>query len=480
MPQVVVGAAAIAASIGTSAIGSQIAISLAIAGATTAAQLAFAPKVAATPATPISAAPANGRRSVPSQQSSPFRRNVYGSTRVGGALFLIENSNPHTIVGALLSDGHGSGIESVDAVYFGETQVAINPSTGAALAGTKYEGNFDMNWRPGLNSQQVDPLVFALFPELGFQFRQRGVATGVVRLNYGADANEHNDLWGGSIAPTYAVKGLKVYDPRDPAQSLSDRSTWVYSDNPALCTAHAMTNAWVASIDEDDMDFASVASAADYCDEEIIVDGISQKRFVLSGILEAGVPLGRQIEEMLSSFAGAVTYADGKYFIHADAPADPVWTIEDQDMTGSSGFEFRFASPQAKTPNAVKALHYDANDANTQVTTPLYVDEAAVAADGRRRTLSVQLPFTADGNSAQLLAIRAMLKARDGRQLRLPVSDAGLYLRPHDVVTVNSTKAPQLNGDYRVSRVDAVEVGSVLTMEGYSSAFYADDTSLIQ
>ena len=479
MPELVAGAAAIAAAIKASAVGSQIAISLAIAGATTAAQLAFAPRAQPAPATPISAAPANGRRSVASQQSSPARRLVYGSTRVGGSLFIIDNNNPFTVVGALLSDGRGSGIEAVDNVYFGETVVGVD-ANGAAISGSKYENNFNMKWRAGLDDQGVDALIASTFPELGTEFRQRGIATGVVRLNYGADANEHNDLWGGSLAPAYAVRGLKVYDPRDPTQTLADRSTWVYSENPPLCVAHAMTNAWNSAVDENDMDWSTVATAANYCDEIIVVDSIEQKRFALSGVVEAGVPLGRQLEEMLTSFGGTITYTNGKYGIFADAPSASVWTIEDRDMTGSRGFEFRFAGPHAKTPNAVKALHYDANDANTQVTTPVYIDAAALAADGRRRTLPVQLPFTADGNSAQLLAIRAMLKARDGRQIQLPVSDAGLYLRPHDVVTINSTKSPQINGDYRVSRVDAEEVGSVLIMEGYSDAFYADDTSLIQ
>ena len=78
------------------------------------------------------------------------------------------------------------------------------------------------SFRNGTRTQAIDPILAAQFPELGAGFRQRGVATLVVEADWGADLDEYQLLWGslGRPNPTLILRGVPVYDPRDPTQFL--------------------------------------------------------------------------------------------------------------------------------------------------------------------------------------------------------------------------------------------------------------------
>lgn len=63
---------------------------------------------------------------------------------------------------------------------------------------------------------------------------------------------------------TAVIKGLKVYDPRDGTQTLGDRSTYKYSDNPALCLADYISNPYYGM--GKTVNWASVTNVANFND----------------------------------------------------------------------------------------------------------------------------------------------------------------------------------------------------------------------
>lgn len=60
------------------------------------------------------------------------------------------------------------------------------------------------------------------------------------------------------------LRGLKIYDPRDPHQSLGDPTTWRYSNNAALCLADFLrSRVYGAGMAVDDNSLITAADAAD-------------------------------------------------------------------------------------------------------------------------------------------------------------------------------------------------------------------------
>lgn len=66
---------------------------------------------------------------------------------------------------------------------------------------------------------------------------------------------------------TCMVKGAKVYDPRDEDQSPTDPTTWKWSRNCALCTAHYIHVR--RKVPYSRIDTEALITAANICDEEI-------------------------------------------------------------------------------------------------------------------------------------------------------------------------------------------------------------------
>lgn len=473
MPQVVVGvavaagAAGLGVALGVTTITAAV---VSVAATAAAAGLNYAlnetPETGALTAFPPdkAAAPANGERSLAFRQSVPPRRFVYGACRTGGCLFFEDNSNPWLYIGTLISD---QTIQAIDGVYFGDTTISVDGS-GNAISGTIYTGYFSLEAGLGGTSQAVSALLAAAFPSIATaDFKQHDIARTVCRLGWGADAAGHSTLWGGSIEPVYVVRGVKVYDPRDPAQSATNRATWTYSNNPALCVAHAITNVWHTSIATTDIDWTSVAAAANVCDATVTYNGSSQKIFQLAGIFQANAEIASQVAGMLAAMGGALTFNDGLYSIHADAARTSVWTVTDADILEIG--EIQHDVELANYYGAISAEYFNADDAGRSNVTPTYTVDSAL------RKTTASFPFCSAAHSAQILAYRQLIKSREPGEFTITLSFAALWLTPFaDIVTISSTVLPIINGDYEVVQVDLQQTGCAVKLRKYSSSAYAD------
>jgi len=418
---------------------------------------------------PKAAAPANGERSIVFRQPVPPRRFVYGKCRTGGCLFFEDNNNPFLYIGTLISD---QSIQAIDGVYFGDTAIAVDGS-GDAVAGTIYTSNFKLEAGLGGTSQAVSALLSGAFPGVAIaDFKQHDIARAVCRLNWGADAATHSTLWGGSIEPVYLVRGVKVYDPRDGAQSATNRATWTYSDNPALCVAHAMVNVWHTGIATTDINWTSVAAAANVCDATTTYGGASVKYFTLAGVFQAGAEIASQLAGMLAAMGGALTFEDGVYSLHADAARTSVWTVTDNDIYEIG--EIQHDVELANLYGAISAEYFSADDAGRSNVTPTYVADAT----GRKTTAA--FPFSATTHSAQILAYRQLVKSRTGGEFTILLSDAALWLTPFaDIITISSAALPIIDGDYEVIQIDLQQVGCAVKLRKYASSAYADPTGYL-
>lgn len=418
-------------------------------------------------------AQANHFRQVVTRQAVPHRKLVYGRVRRAGDLFFEDNVNPHLYRGILLSDGP---IEGVEQIYFGDTVVPLDGS-GNASAGTIHNGSLSAEFSTGTAGQTASTMLLGAFPDtLTSDFRQLGVARAVLKYHWGDDSTEHNVLWGNSIDPTFLMKGRLCYDPREVGHDIDDNSTWDYTTNPALCIADALTHMGWNAISPDLIDWASVTSAANTCDETVAYGEAMVAQFTFAGIFVLGEDVPGQVQEMLSAMNGAFYFDNGVYKLRADTLRTSVWTIEDADIIGIS--EFAVEGDVDTTPTAIRARFFDSDSAGEDSMTPVY-QSALVSSEGyREKTLS--LPFTAQSHSAQIIAYRHMAYAQDGRAVNLTLHDAAISLEPFDVITISSQEIPSLNGKYRVMQRDMVAEGVLVTLQGMPETAYVPPSDYLQ
>lgn len=481
MPQVI-GAIAISALAGAGSVAfgvatvGQAVLSVAVTAATSALAYVMKPSVKATgsqtTASP-NAAPANTDRSIIVNQPVPPRQFMLGNCRIGGKLFFQDNDNPYLYIGVALSDGVIAGI---DAVYFGEDSIPLDEN-GEAVEGTPYFERFKLETANGTPDQAASALLLEGFPNtLDANFRQRGVARGVVRMHWGADAQENRVLWGNSVSPVFQGRGVLAYDPREESHDLDDPTTWEYTENPALLVAFVLLKAWGIALSADDIDWDSVADAADACDETVSVGDSDLPIFTLAGIFAADTDMGSQISGMLSAFRGKITYQDGKYALVPDRARASVWTVRDADILEIG--EYTHATESRALFNAISASFFDSATGGRRTTTAPYELAAAITAEGLRET-TIDLPFTALDHSAQIIAYRELMQLRDGRACAIRLTDAALYLSPADRITIASAEAPFLNGDYEVLQVDLADVGALVTLRGYNPDVYTNPSEYL-
>lgn len=414
----------------------------------------------------------NAQRDTLVRQAVPPRRIVYGACKIGGFVFFQDNDNPYLYIGVGLSDGV---IDGVTGVEFGDNVIPFDGS-GDASPGTIYYSYFTIETANGDAAQLASTMLTAAFSSLTSDFRQRGVARAVCRLNWGADATSHSALWGDSLSPKFSLRGVKVYDPRDGAQSATNSATWVYSSNNALCLAHALTNAWDVKLSYTDIDWASVSECATLCDTLMTYNSASVKTFELAGVFEAATDMASQVTSMLASFGAVLIDVDGKIGMRMDGSRSPVWTVTDVDIIEFG--DFAHAGAYENTYNAIKARFFDATDNAEEKTTPVYEIASAVASEGLRET-SLDLRYVAGSHSAQILAYRELYRSRAGKRLSLTLSDAAMYLQALDRITIESENAPFVNGDYEVVQVDMAQFGAVVQLREYPTAAYANPTSYL-
>lgn len=404
----------------------------------------------------------NAARSIAIRQPLPARRFVYGKCRVGGAVLFQgvgEADNSMLYILTALSDGE---IDSVLKFYLGSEEIPVD-GTLAADTGTRFFDRVRFEVGTGSPDQATSALLSAGIPTIATaDYRQQGIARGVARLKWGSDSSNHSYVYGEGIEPAYLIQGVKVYDPREAGHDVNDETTWTYSANPALCIAHAMIKHWYSPVSPDDIDWDSVETAADDCDDLDIE---------LAGILQADVPLANQLADMLQTFGGAITFEEGLYSIRADKARSPVWTVTDADILALT--EITFEADAAVKFDAIKGVYYDAAGDGTRVTTPV-IELGA----GARET-SVDFAFAASSEGAQIVAFRKLSYDRDGGSISIILSDAATSLVPTDVITVSSAVFPFANGNWQVLQVDIAEVGCIVTARRYVSGAYVDPATYV-
>lgn len=173
----------------------------------------------------------------------PPRVSAYGRVRLYGAYILFDtNADGYAVDAWAFHDGLIDGIERY---YLGDHQVYLNGASFVLPDADDAFGDGDtieIGVNLGTGTETAFSSVVARMAGIwGSDHRGDGVCTGFM-ISKPVKAKNFNKIYpqGGPDATplSLVVRAQAVFDWRDPAQDVDDPSTWAWSENAALHTAH--------------------------------------------------------------------------------------------------------------------------------------------------------------------------------------------------------------------------------------------------
>lgn len=450
-------------------------------------------------------------KSVTVKSGIEYRTLVYGQAAVSGPVVYHNTSGTnreYLWTAVALADGP---IEDVvefwmdgDVIPKADISWAAG-SSGADGAGT---GNVSTTAFIGDNSAAAAQIYYTLghpdqvamskmtseFSDWTTNHRLRGISYAVFRLLYNEDTEK---VWERGAPRNYkaVIKGRKVYDPRkdstviiDPttspvtygsgSQRYTDSSTWKWSDNPALCVADYLFN-FMDVPAATAIDWPSFAAAADDCDVLVAVPPAAspentEKRFTCNGVISLGTSHKDNLDNLISSCDGKLSYAGGVWKLRASVWEASSVSFDESDLAGD--VEVRGSAPKSERMNTVRGVFVNPDrdyepDEFPHVTNSTYLtrDNNVVI------EYDLELPMTNSATMAQRIAFRLIEQGNNQIVARIKTNARGMKCTVGDVVSLTVSKLSWTSKTFRVIEWQRNVDGTVdLSLREDASASYDD------
>ena len=444
------------------------------------------------------------------------RKLIYGKMRVGGQVVFIAHSgddNKYLNLAIVFASHY---ITAYDEIWFNDKQIWTA------------SGGFQDDWDDyvtmditnlGTSTQDASDLLTPL-SQWTASHKLRGMAYIAFRLEWDADRFPQ-----GVPNITAVIRGKRVFDPRSGVTG--------YSANPALCLRDYMLDQSYGLGESNlNIDSTALEAAADLCDEQVglssgavaaasinsgttyeIVEigttdftaigasantvGVQftatgagtgtgratptfQNRYECHGVIDTANQIKANIEQLLASMGGKLTYSGGKYFVDGAEYKTPTHTFTEADCIGD--VQTQTKQSRRGIYNGVKGIFVSAEKNYKVLDYPPQISSTYATEDGDPLYLDMALPFVTNNIQAQRLAKIALLKSRQQVVLTMAVNLKGLQVKVGDTIQVTNDR---LNYDQKVFEVidyslilgDGGALGVNLTCIETAAALYDWTTS---
>lgn len=364
----------------------------------------------------------------------PPRVSAYGTVRLYGAYILYETNEDGFAVDVWAY--HEGEVNAILKHYLGDRPVTLSGGYVVSNDGEfgKNADTVQIGTRLGLATETAFSQVISRLPAIWTtNHRGDGVVTGFM-ISKPVKQENYNDVYpmGGPDAylMSLVIEAQKVFDWRDPSQSPYDSSTWQFSDNAALCTAHYyMTRAYKDWNTHFAPTLAFWTAAANDCDVAMpLKNGGTEKRYRVALAHKHTDTHKATIGNLLAAWDGFVTSrSDGALvpwsgrFVTPD-PADQIGPGEIISYSWDYGLvdEDQF--------NEVAVSYLSAEHDYTTVDATAWRDDDRISADGELKTTTLEnaIPSHAQGRR---LAKRLMSKINAPYRGSVTTNERGRKIR---------------------------------------------------
>lgn len=367
---------------------------------------------------------------VPLKQSFAPRQSAFGEVRVGGIYALFEAvptssdaSTSYDVLAAL--DGRSNAFTRY---YLHDDRVMLSGAGVLSPDGKKYAygagGGADARvffyTRLGLDTETaISQVVSGVSSIWTSAHRGDGVTSYALICKQSKDKYQQEDFPNGLPLPNVAIQSQLIFDPRDTGQTQGTKSSYVYSDNPALALVAYLTDAnggmgfdYSRRLAPTEM---FITDAADDCDTLVDLDGGgTEKRYRCAGVYKHDTAPAEVLGAILSSFDGYLGQrGDGALIIRSGRYEAPTVTFRDKHVVALSVQHFL---PDEQVVNEVIPNFTDPDSEFNVVDAGAWRDEADIAARGVVRSQQLDLTWCPSQAQARRLAKRYV--ARSTQELR--------------------------------------------------------------
>lgn len=311
-------------------------------------------------------------------------RFVYGRVRVGGMETippLTSGTNNRELNKLLTIAGHE--VDSFNDVQFDATvinQVHIAPnnnsfvnSDGLVISGT-YSGHAYIRQYRG---NSLTPRYDLRFSLLNLDAQANDIATVALTLIF------NQSIYPSVPTVTVRVQGKRVYDPRldtSPGANPDNPSYIAWSPCPALCLADYLRHPLGGGYDADEIDWTTVVTAANYCDDVVAIPSSTGPRYTLNGVIFATDKFIDNVKAMVDAMLGRIIFRDGKWRMYAGSWQTPTFTIPKNAWVGP--LTLRVEQGREKRFNKMHCFYIDSARDYQRVECLPQSDSGYLTADG--------------------------------------------------------------------------------------------------
>ena len=300
--------------------------------------------------------------------------------------------------------------------------VAVIPSAGGTATNPPFK-NYLSAWI-GLGDQTTPPAAILsdygdmsgldsshFWPSDGWQ----GRTVLWLKITEGPD-DSLADRWP-SWPPSFEMEmdWSKVYDQRDVSQDPDDSSTWLWSDNQALCMQDALRQNPIERYPDTQIRLDDFEDAADIADESVALNaGGTQARYRVGGFIvySSGYELFQQLAPLEQAGAGKLVRIGGKIGYKPGTWQAPEITLT--DTMQEAPIFYSSTANMRDFPGALKCVFPDpASDWEMTELTPYEVDEDWDGSDDRVRRIDLSLvPYAQQAMRIQQIMARSLQQER--------------------------------------------------------------------
>ena len=425
------------------------------------------------------------------RDASAPRKILYGKARTGGTIVFVETTGVDNKYLHLIIAVAGHEVNSFKKVYFNDEVVWDNGTYQTFDDG-------DENWSDYVGFTFQDGTQTVAIPQLvldvtDWTSNHKLLDTAYVycRLAY-----EPKAYTTGIPNISFEIEGKKIYDPRkDSTSSVYDASlgvsthradtasTWQYSNNPSLVLLDYMRDTEHGLGESiNNINLKELGYSADICDETVALSaGGTQARYTCDGQLDTRASFKANMENILSSMMGTVSYGAGQFDITAHSYKTPDAVTIDESML-VSGLQVVTKTSRRKLYNAVKGQFVSEEENYTVADYPAQTSATYATADGETIYLDLTHSMITNNIRAQRLARLAMLKSRLQMAVAFRMNMAGMRYKIGDNIKLTNAKLGFIDKVFMITGYSLVpdpQLGMVVDIEAIEndSAAYNWTTS---
>ena len=415
---------------------------------------------------------------------------IYGETLVSGpvAFIGVAGQKNRDLYHAVVLAGHE--VNAITDVHFDNkviTEAQIN--SGSSGGGNVTAGTFGpkggetickINKKLGGAGQTADADLSATFASFGSNHKGTGLAYIVTKWSLIDKSQETWDQYAPQNIKA-VVQGRKVYDYRLDTElvkpNVNNASFIAYSTNPVWCLIDYLINTdFGMGVNPNRIDWDAAVVAADACDATVSVPSGVEKRFTCNGVLFGTDSHKTNINKILSSMNGMMSYTNGQFVIRAGVYEAPSVSLNEDSLAGA--VSVKTSVERSDRFNTVTGVFIDPSQNYKSTEFPeVFTTSARSRDNGEILTKEIQLPMTNSRFMAQRIANKLVQQSDQQKVVTFPTNLSGMEVAIGDRVSLSRA---ELNGSNKVficlgwTLSDSGNGGINLILREDDSGSYAD------